>query len=113
MSNLKITIIIVFYDLDDIDDIDDMDGIDELSFAGASLLAEIFYLKKEGKQKNIKKVQKYIFEQQTGLSNDLGSVVLDDSFKQKIDCLDLNRDKELIFIKHNNELQEIYVPIQD
>ena len=100
-------------DLDDIDDIDDMDGIDELSFAGASLLAEIFYLKKEGKQKNIKKVQKYIFEQQTGLSNDLGSVVLDDSFKQKIDCLDLNRDKELIFIKHNNELQEIYVPIQD
>jgi hypothetical protein len=64
------------------------------------------------KQKKIKKVQDYIFEEQTKLSNELCNAVSDYSFERKIDYLTLNRDKELIFIKNNNQVQEIYVPIQ-
>lgn len=88
--------------------------LDNIVINTVALIGEgCVHLFKKRAQKEIKKSQEYIFKQQTKLRNDLGSVVLDDSFKQKIDYLDLNRDRELIFIKHNSELQEIYVSVQD
>ena len=98
--------------IEDLDDtlynIGSMDGF----MAALSVGGWIVSWREKRKQKKIKKVQEYIFEEQTKLSNELCNAVSDYSFERKIDYLTLNRDKELIFIKNNNQVQEIYVPIQ-
>ena len=98
--------------IEDLDDtlcnIGSMDGF----MAALSVGGWIVSRRAKNKQKKIKKVQEYIFEEQTKLSNELCNAVSDYSFERKIDYLTLNRDKELIFIKNNNQVQEIYVPIQ-
>ena len=100
---------------ENIEDLDDtlcnigiMDGF----MAALSVGGWIVSRRAKRKQKKIKKVQDYIFEEQTKLSNELCNAVSGYSFERKIDYLTLNRDKELIFIKNNNQVQEIYVPIQ-
>ena len=98
--------------IEDLDDtlcnIGSMDGFMEALSVGGWIVSR----RAKNKQKKIKKVQEYIFEEQTKLSNELCNAVSDYSFERKIDYLTLNRDKELIFIKNNNQVQEIYVPIQ-
>lgn len=96
---------------DTLDDVNDM-GETDVVMGLVSVFGGVVSLRGKRKQKKIKKVQEYIFEEQTKLSNELCNAVSDYSFERKIDYLTLNRDKELIFIKNNNQVQEIYVPIQ-
>ena len=96
---------------DTLDDVNDM-GETDVVMGLVSVFGGVVSLRGKRKQKKIKKVQEYIFEEQTKLSNELCNAVSDYAFERKIDYLTLNRDKELIFIKNNNQVQEIYVPIQ-
>ena len=94
--------------LDDVNDIGETDVVMGLF----SVFGWVVSLREKREQKKIKKTQEYIFGKQTKLSDELCNVVSDYSFERKINFLTLNRDKELIFIKNNNQVEEIYVSVE-
>lgn len=96
---------------DTLDDVNDM-GETDVVMGLFSVFGWVVSLREKREQKKIKKTQEYIFGKQTKLSDELCNAVSDYSFERKINFLTLNRDKELIFIKNNNQVQEIYVPVQ-
>lgn len=94
--------------LDDVNDIGETDVVMGLF----SVFGWVVSLREKREQKKIKKTQEYIFGKQTKLSDELCNAVSDYSFERKINFLTLNRDKELIFIKNNNQVEEIYVSVE-
>lgn len=96
---------------DTLDDVNDM-GETDVVMGLFSVFGWIVSRREKREQKKIKKTQEYIFGKQTKLSNELCNAVSDYSFERKINFLTLNRDKELIFIKNNNQVEEIYVSVE-
>ena len=96
---------------DTLDDVNDM-GETDVVMGLFSVFGWVVSLREKREQKKIKKTQEYIFGKQTKLSDELCNAVSDYSFERKINFLTLNRDKELIFIKNNNQVEEIYVSVE-